>query len=252
MSKHPATKELEALLPWYVNGQLPADDRQAVEEALDRDARLQQALQQVQAERDALCHMLAARPVPSERMWERLQAQLDTGAAEEEGAQQGQQQQPRTGKAGQAGQGEGLWERGKRFLNALRLPLPQMAPQMVMAGAAVILIVGQAAVIGLLWNRLSDGQTYETASGPADPAGSVAARPGLLVAFQPDVPLARVSDLLQAIGGEIAGGPRGGGFYVIALKRPAPDPAGLEKLAARLRTRSDLVRFVTVAGEDGP
>ena len=228
MTELSKTEELEALLPWYATGQLSPDETRQVEAALREDAQLQKAFERIKLEWSQVRAENAAQPVPSSQMWDRLQARMSKS----------------TEAASAVKASPGITDRIKSFVDSFELSVPQMA----MAGAAALVIALQAGTIGVLWNKLGSTPTYETASGPQ---GTPAKGAKLLVAFQPDAPLSRISDLLLAIGGETVSGPKASGFYVVALKKPDLDSAKIEKILAQLRSRKELVRFVTPVADDG-
>jgi len=83
---------------------------------------------------------------------------------------------------------------------------------------------------------------YRTLSGPATSAAGA----DLTVMFVPTASEASVRAALAEIDAQIVDGPSSQGSYALRLPRHAPEEVA--RAAARLRARSELVRFVSATG----
>ncbi|MEM1139797.1 MAG: hypothetical protein AAGH45_07925 [Pseudomonadota bacterium] len=244
------TDALIALLPWYDEGGLSAEDRLRVEEALAQDRALQEALTLVREERAALATPEAALPPAPVDAFDRVLAKIEAD--------------------GTIDTATTLPDVPDR-LQSLRLAKDKLhrwaanwEPQhFQMAGVAAALVIFlQTGVIAYLVGAKDPMQQtveFETASegpgtngsqstafvtpngppkdGSEDAAPSetgpafetASAEPGLddegpraLVQFKPETPLGEVIDILTAVDARIVGGPSASGFLTIALP-PAPE-----------------------------
>ena len=115
---------------------------------------------------------------------------------------------------------------------------PALRPAVAVAGLVILL---QAVAIGGLLTRETPTARYRTLTG-----GAVTEAPGpkLQIAFQGETPEQAVRDLLLEVDAKIVGGPSALGIYVVTLHPELRDEEAINSVVARLRTRSDVVRFV--------
>jgi hypothetical protein len=192
--------ELELLLPWHAAGTLNARDARRVEEALARDpqlARQYAVIREEYAETIGLNENLGA---PSARAMQKLFAAIDAEPA----------QSRRSSRS--------LSSRIAGFFTGL-------SPRTLAwsAGVAVLLVVLQAAVIGVGLLKQQPG-SYQTASLSMNEQPTASDRgvvlrnltvgepPRALVRFAPDARIADITALLDAYHASIVDGARGGTF----------------------------------------
>ena len=106
------------------------------------------------------------------------------------------------------------------------------------AATAALVLIAQAAMIGVLVNRDAGGG-YQTASGgPATVAGDGVQA---LIALQPGVTASALTSALTELKAAIVDGPKAGGVYRVRI---AADKTDAQSLIAKLKTRTDIFSFV--------
>lgn len=202
--------EAELLLPWYGTGRLSEAERAKVEAWLEAHPEARRQSEFVGEERETTVARNEAAPTPGAGAVDRLMARV---AAE-----------PRRRGGVAAG-----------WLQKLDDWLAAMSPGMrgALGAAAVLLVIGQAAAIGVMIAR--QPATYEVATGEA--AGP--ARGAVLVSFAPQARAAEIAGLLAELDARIVDGPRPGNLFALAI----PEDADPEEVAALLSAREDLVSF---------
>jgi anti-sigma factor RsiW len=202
------------LLPWYVNGSLPAGERAAVEDHLAVCPRCREEERFCRRTAEALEQAGEVAPSPHPVQLARVLARIDEA------------------------EGEGGPGRLRRLLAGLRSwrPFPQsplramLAVQLAIAALLVALVVWQPPAV------------YRTLSDPEAPAAGGAVR--IRVLFAEDATERQIRELLLGIHGEIVGGPSAIGAYTVEVPRGG-DPEGV--LLAYLRSHSR-VRFAEPVG----
>jgi hypothetical protein len=108
------------------------------------------------------------------------------------------------------------------------------------AAAAALLLVAQAATIGVLVTR-DTGVGYETASDPA-----TGPRDGMqiLVTLQPGVTAATLTAALVELKGSIVEGPKAGGYYRLKLTGDKADSAAA---MAKFKAKADVFAIAVPA-----
>lgn len=101
--------------------------------------------------------------------------------------------------------------------------------------AAVLTIILQAAFTTLL----ASGQSYRTASAPADGAT-------LAVRFAPDARIADITRFLNSYGASLVAGPQSGGFYRLSVADKSLSQDELAKIVGRMM-RESIVELAAVA-----
>ena len=188
--------ELEALLPFYLNGTLEGDNLEAVEEWLASDPEAAVALAEADAEfAGAVAANEALRP-PADAL-SRFSKALEAEAG------------PARAEAGKSWL-SGRWER----IAGLPAGLAWAT-----AAAAVLLLVAQAAL-----DTGRQGGDFEIAG----EEGGVGMMPFAFVKFRPAAEMADISAFLVENGAAIAGGPTAGGVFRIAI--PAKTAADYDRL----------------------
>lgn len=210
--------EAEALLPWYLTGQLSQAERAMVEEALGKEPALKAELARLEALQETVQETSAAVAPPPASDFDRLMSQIEA----EERTQAIVQAQAREARGGWLAQ-----------LGALFSP-PAVRAALAIALVAILL---EGAVIANLATR-ENGYVTATGSKPETIAG-----PRLLVIFKADAAAGAITALVSELGGRIIDGPSAEGAFVIELPASAPMPETLDSL----RAREDLVRFASEA-----
>lgn len=188
--------ELEALLPFYLNGTLSGEDLRAVEAWLENDPVAMAALAEAELEFSETGAANDAIRPPADAL-SRFSAALERQA----------------GPARTEGLSSWL-ERTWQGLIGLPAGLAWTA-----AAAAIALVLLQAVSGGIL-----DRGGYEVAGS----GGDLSKSPFALVVFKPEAKMADVSAFLSANGATIIGGPTAGGVFRIAI--PAETDADYDRI----------------------
>jgi hypothetical protein len=207
------------LLPWYVNGALPSEERRAVEDHLAACSRCHEEVAVCRATREALAEAGEVAPSPHPIQLARLLSKVDEL---------------------ESGQG-----RGKRpFLASLRALLIPTNP--VRALLAVQLAI-TALLVGLLLWQQRQPQTlalYRTLSSSEAPRGNAAR---MRVLFTETATEKEIREILLRVQGEIVGGPSAFGTYTIEIPTDGEPPGAL---LAHLRSQPQ-VRFAEPVPAEG-
>lgn len=210
------------LIPWYVNGTLPSEERRAVEEHLTGCLRCREEEELCRATREALAAAGEVAPSPHPVQLARLLSKVDDL---------------------EAGRGAGR----RPFLAALRAFLIPANP--MRAFLAVQLAITVLLVALLVWQqRQPQAQAlYRTLSAPEAPRGDTAR---VRVLFKEDATEREIRELLLRLEGEIVSGPSAFGTYTIEIPT-AGEPSGA--LLAHLRSQPQVRLAEPVAGQgNGP
>lgn len=215
------------LIPWYVNGSLPAEEREAVEEHLAGCLLCREEERFCRRTAEALQQAGEVAPSPHPVQLARVMARIDEAEAEH---------------------GRG---RLRRLLDAIRSwrPFP-VSPLRAMVAAQLAIAV---LLVGLVVSQHRQPTApaapappaeYRTLSDPeAPPAGSMRLR----LLFTEDATEREIRQLLLGVGGEIVGGPSPLGAYTLEIPLGG-DPQGV--LLAHLRSHPK-VRFAEPVAEGG-
>ena len=109
--------------------------------------------------------------------------------------------------------------------------------------AAALVMTLQTGVIGMLVFQNTGATGPGLASVPGEDISERNLR--LMVKFAPGAEFSQVAELLEELDAEIAGGPAGGGLFTIGLEMPQDGEAGIDKLIQDLRSRPEIVAFVS-------
>lgn len=184
--------EIAALLPWYANGTLTADETRKVEAALARDPALVAELAAIREEAAETIHLNETLGAPSSRAMHALFAAIDA-------------EPPRQAT------GRSLSSRILGFFATLSPRALASA-----AAAAAVVVVLQAAVIGQLAGVFG-GHGYQTASYQQS---AVAGGTQALVRFAADARMSDINDLLTAYRANVVDGPKAGMFRIAIGSKP--------------------------------
>jgi hypothetical protein len=202
--------EVDELLPWYANGTLVSDEREAVERHLDQCVRCQGELKLLREIASTATEAVATVPAVPDRLGETF-ARIDH------------------------------WEQSKApnvssriaaFFDALLHP-PSPVRWALAAQFAVILALGG---VMLLRPPAAD---FATLSG-----GSTGATAGsrLTVTFQPTATADAIRAALRAVDANVVSGPSAAGVYVVEV--PTIDTAAVDTAIGTLRANSPVINFV--------
>lgn len=202
-------RNIEDLLPWYINGTLNDDERSAVEALLERssDARKQHEILK------ALADQVQTEPVmeASELGWRRLQKDIRADKPSEQAA---------TSPA----RSDGWWKQGVAIAAALVIALQ-------------VGILSQTPATDTSTRLLSEGLP------------SLEQPHWLLqVEFKASAPWQQVSDVLSEIDGRVIDGPSGIGIVRVAVMKNGSQFASQQPLLSWFRAQSVVVHAV-VEGE---
>jgi anti-sigma factor RsiW len=208
----PSDAELNA--PWYVSGQLEADEARELEELARQDPELARLLKEMGEEAEAAVALNEALPNPSPQVWRRLEASIEQETGRQTAAVPDKLRATfRSAVAALAG-----------FMESLS------GPRWQMVGAALIaLCVIQAATIAYLLRSGGNSGKYTVASGPKVGIPTSAA---FLVKFSDSATTAGIVAALDDAGVTIVEGPISGGLFRVALKdaKIIPRDAASQKL----------------------
>jgi len=217
-------RDLEALLPWYLNGTASEDERAAIEAWLDEDPHARQLLDAMRDEQETAITANNEIEVPdTEAGLAALMASIDAPQAAEEPAQR----RVRDSRPG--------------LMARLAAWLP--TPGLRLAGAlGAILVVAQAAVIGVMLatgpgtgagESPADGQTdgFVTASDGGD--ASTGLGPRFLMQFPADLTVAELGEVLAEHDLRLVDSPAEG-IFEVELVGDATDEAAAAAAEAEL------------------
>lgn len=224
--------EAATLLPWYVNGTLTMDERQAVEDhfavcAVCPDAFV--ALLQVQS---AMRRELADAPDPSAALWEEVKRQIAKAPAVTD------RLAPRTGGR----QDRSTWDWLGDLLG------PALRPGWALA-ALFLIAVQSALIVGLLVKGpLQTGPEYHTLTGPSTLDQLAGPRVRLRVAFVEQASEQAIRAALGGVKATIVDGPSVAGYYLIDVSLDGDLKTPPDAIQA-LRRRPDVVRFAELSSQ---
>jgi hypothetical protein len=177
--------EIEALLPWYVADKLDAKARARVERYIEAHPEVKAHVTLAREEADATIASNEAIAAPGHRALDRLRASIAVA--------------PRR----QAAAGL-LTQLSHRFADWLSGFAP---PRLALAGAlAALIVVLQAAAIGILLMERTATPAYQTAGGEETAGGDFE----LLVTFSPEATIGDIGDLLKRLDATVTDGPTAG------------------------------------------
>lgn len=199
------------LIPWYVNGSLPAEERRAVEDHLAGCLRCREEERFCRGTTEALQQAGEVAPSPHPVQLARVMARIDEAEAEH---------------------GRGRLRRLLAGVRSWRL-FPASPVRAVLAAQLAIAVLFLGLVV---WQHRQPPAEYRTLSDSAAPSTGVVQ---LRVLFAEDANEREIRELLLGIKGEIVGGPSPLGAYTLEVPLGG-DPQGV--LLAYLRSHPK-VRF---------
>jgi hypothetical protein len=204
--------EIEALLPWYVSGKLDAKIRARVERYIEDHPDVREHLALAREEADAAVAANEAIPAPGPDALARLRASIAASAP---------RRQPF------------LAQLSERFADWIAsLAPPQLS---LVAAAAALLVMLQAAAIGALVLERAGAPTYQTAGGDEIAGDHIE----LLVGFSDTATIGEISALLKKLDA-VADGPKAG---LYRLRLPDKGEEG-RKAAIELLHQSGIVTII--------
>lgn len=210
-------EEIEAMLPWLVAGTLSRADAARVTRYLETHPEAAAHVALAREERDAAISSNEMIGVPSPANLDRLMASVANT--------------PRT-RSLSVPSPASVWEKVAGFISGFSPKAIGFA-----AAAAALILVAQAATIGLLMKR-DTGSGYQTASGgPATVTDGVQA----LVVLQPGVTSGTLTGALMELRASVIDGPKAGGIYRLRI---AAEKADAASAIAKAKARTDVFSFV--------
>jgi anti-sigma factor RsiW len=215
-------EDIEALLPWYEKGTLPESEARRVEQYLDTYPDRARYLAMIREEMAQTIECNEAAGMPSNAALNRL---MESIAAE-----------PKRRGAVTRERAAGLFAR-------LFGAGPSWMP--VAAAAACLVILVQAAALGVLVTRQGSGGPTLASGDPTRPveAGSFA-----FVRFSPNATASDISNLLRSFNAVIVDGPKPGGVYRVRISSQKLANDQVEEILRQIRARSDIISFASVSG----
>lgn len=219
------------LLPWYVNGTLTAEERQAVEDHLAVCAICPDEFVALLKVQSVLRRELADAPEPSAALWQNVKGRMAAPPAAAD----------RSTATAASRQGRTVWDWLVDLLG------PALRPGWALA--ALLLIAVQAAlIVGLLVKGpLQTGPEYHTLTGPSTSGQPSGPRVRLRVAFVEQAPEQAIRAVMGEIGATIVDGPSAAGFYLIDVPLDGGAVKSPEEARRALRARPEVVRFAELS-----
>ena len=228
-----------AILPWYVNGTLTQEERQAVEDHLAGCVLCSEELVTLLKVQAGLRWELADAPDPSSPLWGKVKGRMVAPPAATD----------------QSISATGRPERRLAWAWLADLLRPPLRPGWALA-AIVLIAVQTAVIVSLMARRPSGGiPEYRTLTGPTTPGQPSGPRVRVRVAFVEQAPEQAIRAALGQLNATIVNGPTAAGFYLIDVPLDAAGKSAKGVLQV-LRGNSEVIRFAELVsqkadGEDG-
>ncbi len=224
-------EDVEALLPWFEKGTLPAKEARRVEEYLrEHPEDGGRFLELIREEVTETIDANEQAGMPSAAALTRL---MDAIEAEPKAKRFAARQRAGGGFLARLfGQGSAPW-----------MPVATLA--------ATLLILVQAAALGVLVLRgTPTGPHLASGENPIQKASDGARY--VLVRFSPAATADDISALLRSLNATIVEGPKPGGIYRIRISNAPLQNEEEEAILRQIRARSDIINFVSPAGGANP
>jgi hypothetical protein len=219
-------EDIEALLPWYEKGTLPEKDARMVADYLATHPERARFLELIREEVTQIIECNEAAGMPSSAAFGRLMDAIDA--------------EPKARSALMREQASG-------FL--ARLFGQNTSPWLAIgAAAACLVILVQAAALGVLVMRDGPRAPGGTELASGDPAATPGTGAVALIRFTPTATAQEISALLGAFNAVIVDGPKPGGVYRVKLSTQTLANEQVEEILRQIRARSDIIAFVSVSG----
>ena len=215
-SEHKEADGIEELLPWHAAGTLTRRDAERVEAALKRDPELARRFEMVRDELGATIQLNETLGAPSARAMTDLFAKIDA-------------EPKRTPRA------LGLGARITEFFGGFTPRAMAYA-----SAAAVLAIVLQAGVIGVMVTKSGSGGSYETASAPTTAPGVGAFT---IIRFAPQATMDDITKFMETNKLNVVAGPTAGGLYKVRVGEASLAANDLNALVKKLQS-DKVVGFV--------
>lgn len=216
-------KEIESLLPWYVNGTLSTEDNERVERYVASHPEMETQLAML---RDDQASTIAANESIQQDSPSALQRLMDS--MEREKAEMRRRTKPTN-----------------TILSQIDVWIRSLSPTGLTLAAVTggIVIMVQAGLLTMLLWYLPEGETtYRTAS-----VGQESTETKVLVQFNKDAKLEDISHFLSEHQAQILSGPKPGGFYTIGFSAEAVERSSRQELLNKLSANKALVTIVLPA-----
>ncbi|MGN6569967.1 MAG: hypothetical protein ACTHLO_00955 [Pseudolabrys sp.] len=207
---------IEELLPWHAAGTLERRDAERVEAALARDPELARRFEMVRDELGATIQLNETLGAPSARAMQALFAKIDA------------EPQHRHVSLG-------LGARITQFFGGFTPRAVAYA-----SAAAVLAIMLQAGVIGVMVSKSGNGGGYETASAPTTAPGIGAFT---IIRFAPQATMDDITKFMESNKFSVVSGPTAGGLYKVRVGDASLGATDLNTLVKKLQS-DKVVGFV--------
>ena len=215
-SEHKEADGIEELLPWHAAGTLERRDAERVEAALKRDPELARRFEMVRDELGATIQLNETLGAPSARAMTDLFSKIDA--------------EPK-----RVPRGLGLSARISEFFGGFTPRAMAYA-----SAAAVLAIVLQAGVIGVMVSKSGSGGGYETASAPTTAPGVGAFT---IIRFAPQATMDDITKFMEMNKFNVVAGPTAGGLYKVRVGDASLAAGDLNALVKKLQS-DKVVGFV--------
>lgn len=200
---------IEELLPWHAAGTLNRRDAERVEAALARDPELARRFELVREEFGATIALNETLGAPSTRAMEDLFARIDAEPA-------------------RARRAPGFGARIAAFFDGLTPRTLAWA-----SAAAVLAIVLQAGLIGVMVSKSGTTGGYETASAPTTAPGVGAFT---IIRFAPQATMDDINKFMEMNHFSVVAGPSAGGLYKVRVADAPLASSDMSALMQKLQT----------------
>lgn len=221
-------EDIEALLPWYEKGTLAPEEARLVEDYLQDN---QDDLAYLELIREEAGETIAANEMvgmPSNAAFDKLMASI---AAEPKSARAVVRERAGGFFARLFGQGTPVW-----------------AP--IAAGAACLVILVQAAAIGVLFTHpqgfgtdVAEGPNGTRLSSGVERVGNTGGRV-ILIRFNPNATAGDISTLLHSLNATIVEGPKPGNVFRVRISDQPLSSEQIEAILKQMRERSDIIERI--------
>jgi len=211
-----------SLLPWYINGTLTDQERQAVQKHLTGCAICTRQLEELKAVQMGVVELNEEVPIPSPNLLGRALNDIE----------EYEQAKTRT-HSKQKGWVNTVLEWFQETWPASWQPVPTFAR--VVITVQLILLVGLGGWVTTLWSP------YSTLTGPSTSIQEDRAR--LVIGFHPHVSEAEIRKTLQEIQGTIVKGPSALGLYTIEVPLSPDQTQEIENRLQALKQNQNIIRF---------
>jgi len=223
-------EEINLLLPWYLNGTLESEEKEAVKKHLSGCSLCTSEVEELQMLRNGIVRASERQnemmSVPVERMEQNIMDRIET--FEESAANQRSSVSPSSS--------ESVWSRIQGFLDGISMP--SLSP----VAMAALFVIQFAIILGLAGTLYFSEPEYEVLSG--NPQTAEITGPVVMISFQDSATEKEIREILTSIDGRIIDGPKAGGLYVVELPEETANEKIMENVIQDLSTNTNVIKNV--------